>query len=257
MIEINQLKGKYMLNKNEKNIIAIAILAILIICLIILLVLNAKNLFDREKPVNTDKYDSVVLKETKDAGESYLDKMYFVGDSTTYHFFKGGIDKSRILMPESLTLMLDTSICEITVGNTGLTIPESIKKNKAKIVIITLGVNGADSFSEVKYKTYYNKLINKIKELSPDTKIILQSAFPVTDEYSNRDNGISNSSIDNLNQWLKEIACDQELPYLDTQSILKNENGDMKEEYSEGDGVHMNPLAYEAILEYIRTHAIE
>ena len=247
-----------MLNKNKKNIIAAAILAILIICLIILLVLNAKNLFDREKPVNTDKYDSVVLKETKDAGESYIKKLYFVGDSTTYHFFKGGIDKSHILIPASLTLMLDSDICDVTVGDSGLTIPESIKKNKVEIVIITLGVNGADRFTETKYKTYYNKLINKIKELSPSTKIILQSAFPITDEYSNRDNGISNSSINKLNQWLKDIAYEQNLPYLDTQSILKNKNGGMKEEFREGgDHVHMNALAYEAILDYIRTHAIE
>lgn len=246
-----------MLKNYQKNIIASIILAILIICLCILLVLNAKNLFDQEKPVNTDKYDAVFLKLTKDAGESYINKLYFVGDSTTYHFFKGGIDKSHILMPESLTLTLDSTICEITVGNTGLTIPESIKKNKAEIVIITLGVNGADRFTEAKYKTYYNKLIDKIKELSPSTKIILQSAFPVTDEYSDRDNGISNSSINRLNQWLKDIAYEQQLPYLDTQSILKNNNGGMKEEYSEGDGVHMNALAYEAILQYIRTHAID
>ena len=246
-----------MLNNYQKNIIASIILALLIICLCILLVLNAKNLFGQEKTVNTDKYNDVVLKETKDAGESYINKLYFVGDSTTYHFFKGGIDKSHILMPESLTLTLDSSICEITVGNTGLTIPESIKNNKAEIVIITLGVNGADRFTEAKYKTYYNKLIDKINELSPSTKIILQSAFPVTDEYSDRDNGISNSSINRLNQWLKDIAYEQQLPYLDTQSILKNNNGGMKEEYSEGDGVHMNELAYEAILQYIRTHAID
>ena len=60
-----------------------------------------------------------------------------------------------------------------------------------------------------------------------------------------------------INQWLKDIANEQQLPYLDTQSILKNNNGGMKEEYSEGDGVHMNELAYEAILQYIRTHAID
>ena len=123
-----------MLNNYQKNIIASIILAILIICLIVLLVLNAKNLFGQEKTVNTDKYNDIVLKETKDAGESYINKLYFVGDSTTYHFFKGGIDKSHILMPESLTLTLDSTICEITVGNTGLTIPESIKNNKAEII---------------------------------------------------------------------------------------------------------------------------
>ena len=57
--------------------------------------------------------------------------------------------------------------------------------------------------------------------------------------------------------WAKEIALENGLKYLDTQSILKDEFGAQKQEYSVQDGVHMNKEAYEAILYYIRTHAIE
>lgn len=212
---------------------------------------------DKDKPVDNSSVTDVILPLTEDAGWDYIDKIYFVGDSTTWHFHKGGIDKSHIFVPESLTLMLTSNINNIIVGNKGLTISEAIADVNCEIVMITIGVNGADNFTETKYKTYYKKLIDAIQEASPNTKIILQSVFPVTKSYSDGDKGITNVSIDRLNEWAKEIAFDEGIKYLDTQSILKNENGSQLEHYGEQDGVHMNADAYSAIIEYIKTHAIE
>ena len=246
----------------NKNIVAVIILILLIICLAILLVLNVQK-FDtnnyeplQEGPSSIySDVDKVIMASTSDAGWSYIEKLYFVGDSTTYHFHKAGVNKNHLLVPESLTLLLDSSICRVTVGTSGLTIADSIKSKKSEIVIITLGVNGADRFTEKSFKTYYNMLIDAIKQASPSTKIIIQSAFPVAKWYSDKDNGISNSGIDRLNVWAKEIAYEQNLSYLNTQSILKDKNGAMISEYDEGDGVHMNADAYTLILNYIRTHA--
>lgn len=210
-----------------------------------------------DKPVDCPTESSVVLEETEDMGQEYIDKIYFVGDSTTYHFHKGGIDKSHIFVPENYTLMLTSDINDIIVGNKGLTISQAIKDANCEIVIITIGVNGADNFTETKYKTYYRKLIDAIQTESPDTNIILQSVFPVTKSYSDRDIGITNNGINRLNEWVKELAFEEGLKYLDTQSILKDENGAQLEYYGENDGVHMNAEAYIAIIEYIRTHALK
>ncbi len=245
------------------KILAIISILLLIVCIsgiCALLVLpepSGSTSYVPDKPVSGPSVDDVILELTDDAGQEYIDKLYFVGDSTTYHFFKGGIDKSHILVPKSLTLMLNSEIDEITVGDTDLTIAQALKQNNAEIVIITVGVNGADSFTEIKYKTYYKKLINAIMEESPDTVIILQSVFPVTKDYSDEGKGITNAGIDRLNTWVKEIAFDEGLSYLDTQSILKNADGAQIMDYSEEDGVHMNAQAYTAIIDYIRTHAIK
>ncbi len=249
---------------NLNKILAIVSLVLALVCLgglgaLALITNNITNpttTTPPDKPVNTPNVDDVILPLGEDAGQEYLDKLYFVGDSTTYHFFKGGIDRSHILVPESLTLKLSSDILTLTVGNTGLTIPEAIKEAGAEIVIITIGVNGADGFTEAKYKSYYKKLLTAIMEQSPDTDIILQSVFPVTKEYSDRDIGITNAGIDQLNEWVKEIAFDLGLRYLDTQSILKNDVGAQIESYNEEDGVHMNATAYAKILEYIRTHPL-
>ena len=249
---------------NLNKILAIVSLVLALVCLgglgaLALITNNITNpttTTPPDKPVNTPNVDDVILPLGEDAGQEYLDKLYFVGDSTTYHFFKGGIDRSHILVPESLTLKLSSDILTLTVGNTGLTIPEAIKEAGAEIVIITIGVNGADGFTEAKYKSYYKKLLTAIMEQSPDTDIILQSVFPVTKEYSDRDIGITNAGIDQLNEWVKEIAFDLGLRYLDTQSILKNDVGAQIESYNEEDGVHMNATAYAKILAYIRTHPL-
>lgn len=200
--------------------------------------------------------DNVTLPLAENAGDEYLDKIYFVGDSTTWHFHKGGVDTSHLLVPDSLTLMLTSDILTIPVTDAQVSIPEALKNANAEIVIITVGVNGADSFSEISYKTFYKKLIQGIKDTSPDTKIILQSVFPVEFSFSESDKGITNEGIDRLNGWVKEIAVDCSVRYLDTQSVLKGENGAMIPDYSEGDGVHMNASAYHKIIEYIKTHPL-
>ncbi|MBO5715337.1 MAG: SGNH/GDSL hydrolase family protein [Clostridia bacterium] len=246
---------------NKKNTIGIVVLLILAICLIFLAVLLFKPQDDTKPTIETppeipNKTD-VVLPLTEDAGQEYIDKIYFVGESTTSHFFKGGIDRSHILVPSSATLTLGSDILQILVGDKQLTIPEAVKDVNAEILIITIGVNNAARFSEKEYKTFYGKLINAITQSSPSTKIILQSSFPVTAKYSNQGKAITNADIDRNNKWAKELAEQYSLKYLDTQSILKNDSGALIEEYSNGDGVHMNEKAYVAIIQYIRTHAIE
>ncbi len=247
---------------NRKNTLGVIVLLALIICSIFLAILLFKPNDNTTKPTIESPPEiptktDVVLPLTEDAGQEYIDKIYFVGESTTAHFFKGGIDRSHILVPSSATLTLGSDILQILVGDNQLTIPEAVKDANAEILIITIGVNNAARFSEKEYKTFYSKLINAIIEKSPSTKIIIQSTFPVTQYYSDQGKAITNADIDRNNQWAKELAEQYSLRYLDTQSILKNSDGAMIEEYSNGDGVHMNEIAYTAIIQYIRTHAIE
>ena len=207
--------------------------------------------------VNTNKMiEDRILPLSEDAGESYINQIYFVGDSTTYHFHKVGINLSHILIPDSLTLRLDSRIDEISVLPYNKSIAETLKQADASICIITIGVNGADTFSERAFKTYYKKLISSIKNQSTNTRIILQSVFPVAMWYSEEKHGITNNGINRINGWIQELAIEEGLYYLDTQSVLKNENGALIEEYEVGDGVHINALGYNKIIEYIRTHAL-
>ena len=229
---------------------------ILFAMVLIALLVIAPKVYQKDGIVNAYP-DETILNLSEDAGVEYIDKIYFVGDSTTYHFHKGGIDRNKLLVPpQEKTLWLQSDILNIKVTKDGLTITQALKKYGAQIVIITLGINGAADFSKLEYSTYYKKLINAIKSECPNTEIILQSVFPVTEEYSN-ENRITNDVINKINKWVFEIARDTSVKYLNTHSVLTDENGAQIKEYSESDGIHMNSAAYEQILFYIRTHAID
>jgi len=216
--------------------------------------------------LNPSLQSSVILGGTEDAGIEYQDKIIFVGDSTTHHLIASeslsdGLDTQQVWTPTSGTLMLDTDINDITIycpqTKTNITISEAAGLFKPEYMIITLGLNGSGGAEKDKFSACYKKLIDAIKSVSPDTKIILQSVFPVTAEYSDTDNGITNEKIDTINQWIIQIAAESNCKYLDTESVLKDSTDALIKEYNteyHDDGYHIWKSGYSTVLEYIRTH---
>jgi hypothetical protein len=101
---------------------------------------------------------------------------------------------------------------------------------------------GVTYLNESEFKSCYASLIQAILAESPDTRIILQSIFPVTEDCVNLDN----AKIDTANGWVKDIAAENGCRYLDTQSVLKDGEGCLKKDYcSSADGIHLNKEAYE------------
>lgn len=209
-----------------------------------------------------DPNDSVTLPATADAGLAYQDSLTFVGDSLTAHLVNrevltGGKTTQQVWRTENNMLNLNSEVTssKIILPGTGelMTIAQAAKTAKPSILIITLGTDwGVSYLNEADFKACYTKLVNDVKEASPSTKIILQSIFPVTDFCPN----LSNEKIDTCNKWVKAVAADTGCRYLDTQSVLKDENNNLKAEYcNSNDGIHLGTNAYEVILEYIRTHA--
>ncbi len=205
-----------------------------------------------------------LLEESKDAGQSYLDKIIFIGDSTTYSFLyygklSGGKESLQVWTPASRTLTLDhATTTTILYPDTGkeITIKEAVSLKKPEIIVITLGVNGISYMNEEYFKSAYSKLVKMIADESPDTKIILQSIFPVAANWE-KTKSINNEKIANANKWILDTAKDCGVRYLDTISVLAvGENGYLPQTYQNGDGLHLSPEACDIVLTYIRTHAL-
>ena len=215
-------------------------------------------------------YNDVKLSSTEDRGMSYIDSFIFIGESTTYHLksrgvLSGGHNTKQIWSPESGTMNLDLAADKIKIvyPETGekLTFYEAAAKKRPEYVIMTFGLNGAvQNIKRGKdyFKTCYKKLINSILSASPNTKIILQSAFPVADNMDISKYSVDlktlNKYIDTINSWAYELAAEESLRYLDTSEVLKDKNNNLKLEYQSGDGYHLTEEAYRQILYYIRTH---
>ncbi len=225
-----------------------------------------------DKPTSTGGYadtpvdpatDGVTLARTEDAGIAYQDSLIFVGDSLTAHLASRGVLTDgqmtrQVWRTENNMLNLNSEVtsAKILFPGTGeaLTIAEAADRAEPSILIITLGTDyGVAYLNEADFKACYTKLVTAIQKASPKTTIILQSIFPVTAGCTLLDN----SKIDTANTWVKAVAAETGCRYLDTQSVLKDENNCLKEAYCiSSDGIHLTAEAYKVILSYIRTHAV-
>ena len=224
-------------------------------------------------PANTDaaKLCDTLLGETPDRGTSYIDSFIFIGESTTYHMKSRGVlsdgtATKQIWAPKNGTMTLDLTCDKIKIvyPETGeeLTFFEASAKKHPEYVIMTFGLNGAVQNvkrGEDYFKACYKKLINSVRSASPNTKIILQSAFPVAGNMDMSAYSVTlktlNTYIDTINKWTLSLASEEGLHYLNTAECLKDSNNNLKLEYQSGDGYHLTAEAYRKILHYIRTHA--
>lgn len=208
------------------------------------------------------QHPDTVLAETADAGQAYIDKLVFLGDSTTYglrayKMLAGGKDTTQVWTPKTGTLTLSqASFATIVYPETDeeLTIADAVAKKKPEYLVITLGVNGVAFMKEDYFKSEYKKIIESVQTASPDTKIICQSIFPVAKSYALL-KSINNELIDAANKWICEIADECGVKYLDTNSALRDADGWLPEDYHNGDGMHLQTNSFTIELNNIRTHA--
>ena len=256
--------------QNNKRIL-IAILSIVTLALLVTVIImafafgcsdrNNSNNDDNNTASTGNSASSALLPESADMGQAYMDSLIFVGDSNTAHLvgfeiLNGGRNTNQVWIPDGYTITLDSQITRKTVEypETGekLTIAQAAAKKKPEYLVISLGTNGVSALDEEQFKYCYKKLLDAIKEASPNTKIMVQSIYPVTSTYEY----FSNETINKANGWLLELAEECGIKYLDTASVLKDESGAMKDEYNSAhnDGYHINKAAAIEILNYIRTH---
>lgn len=204
------------------------------------------------------------LTESADAGRAYLDKFAFLGDSTTYgigYYYNQGYTElcppSQVWTPSSGTLALfNYSIATVVYPATGEEIPiaEAVAAAKPEYMLLTIGVNGVAVMDEEWFIRDYKALIELIENASPDTKLILNSIYPVATNYGSLD-AINNENINAANVWIEKIAEETGHKFLNTHEVLVGDDGWLPQEYSNGDGIHLNGEGFEIVMDYIRTHA--
>lgn len=198
--------------------------------------------------------------------ESFLDKLYFFGDSTTYGLMNYNVlndgrhgqnyhtlKASQIWVPEGGTFYLGNILTARIALCDGrhLSLAEATANIRPEYLVITVGVNGLVSWQEENFKKYYCKMISLVCENSENTVIMLQSVYPVASNVTNNLKNFTNDKIDIINVWIKEIAEERGLTFINSNPSLKDENGYLKQEYQNGDGLHLNTEGFNAILEFI------
>ncbi len=205
---------------------------------------------------------SPVLVETADLGQEYQNQIVFLGDSTTYGLSTYNIlPNYQVWVPGSGTLSLfnweiESINCYFPDGtNQSLPIAECASTVQPEYLVITLGINGVSTLDESSFKDYYLRLVQAIQAASPNTRIMCDSIFPVSDAVS--PSGITNSMVQEANGWILEVVQQTGTRYLNTAECLTDSGGQLISEVDAGDGLHVTPDGYERILTYVRTHGYQ
>ena len=227
----------------------------------IMLCVNGADPYIFVKNEKEDKISSAQLEPTFDYGDNYIKSIVFVGDRTIASLSdaREEVKPSQVWSGVSGSLPLDYNLATTPIIHSddpkGLSIADAAEIYRPQYIIITVGLeNGVGHCSEAKFKEYYTRLIESIRDSSPDTKIILQSILPVSKASQKADPSVSNDRIDVANGYIASLAEELSVRYLNTASALKGDDGCLDPRFDSGDGIILNSEGYGVLIEYIRVH---
>ena len=119
-----------------------------------------------------------------------------------------------------------------------------------KHIFIMLGSNGITAAASMEES--YRTLVEKLQANCPDSTVYILSVTPVTTDSSSAANaGIDNSMIRDFNKYLRDLASEKGVTYIDLYALLSDDNGYFLHEYAENDGLHFKGATYKVVLKYI------
>ena len=199
--------------------------------------------------------DGITLSYDGSMSKDYLQSCIFLGDSRIVGMaLYGYIDTNTALAQIGLNHNNAMDITYSTSTGEIYTFDSYLVTHPSKVIYICSGVNGLTQ-NESRFKADYQELVEHVKYLCPDSNVVIQSIWP------SRDDGmytatVSNEKIDYYNEYLYDLAAEEDCYYLDIQGALKDEEGQMMKQYDSGDGLHYNQNGYTDIIAYIVSHPV-
>lgn len=124
---------------------------------------------------------------------------------------------------------------------------------KPRAIFLMDGIN--DLFRKLPYEVSinnYRRIIRKIKQQSPKTKIYIESALPINEEITSASYTKGRSAmVPVLNEKIKQLAKEEKVAYIDIVPLFADEKGNLKREITM-DGVHLKASAYITWVNYLK-----
>ena len=125
------------------------------------------------------------------------------------------------------------------------------------VLYILLGTNVLNRDGDYSsFLTYYRLMLDMISQALPNTQIYVQSITPVRPEVRSSHPGLYKERLCEINNELAAIALEKNCAFLNLWEALADDNGDLKAEYAQPDGIHIKPEGYPAWVEYLATHTV-
>ncbi|MDR0261847.1 MAG: GDSL-type esterase/lipase family protein [Sphingobacterium sp.] len=122
---------------------------------------------------------------------------------------------------------------------------DEVLRGRPRAIFLMDGIN--DQFRKLPQEVSvnnYKRIIKRIKKISPKTLIYLQSALPINEGLTKEPYTKGrNVLVPILNEKLRQLAADENIPFVDLCPLFQDKEGKLSAIYS-ADGVHLIPSAY-------------
>ena len=206
--------------------------------------------------IDSAQFESTILPETADAGQTYIDGTLFLGDSNTarmYRMFDYCSYENAIGSVGMSARQLEDYACVKFAGYSGYkTMPEAVALMQPQRVIITFGTNDAGTDVDA-FLASYEAGIQAVQAAYPSVDIIVNAVPPIG--RSHIGSHLDQSQLDEYNRAIVQMCEDNGWKFLNSAETLKGSDGYAKSGYVESDGIHLTASGMDALFAYIRTHS--
>lgn len=193
-----------------------------------------------------------VLQPDRYAGTSpnsafYQDRLTVAGDSIALGLcYYGFVPNMHNVAADSVS-MWNLDYFTFDYGNGELGMVDAIDYIHPKLLYMSLGMNDVNLNYPDPYVERYHEVINEILERIPDINIVVAGITPVC-SYCDV---VRNDIIREYNAALETMVRDMnssQVVYFDTYSVVCDEDLELREDYTSGDGMHIYIPCYNDIL---------
>lgn len=194
------------------------------------------------EPSESEEYGDFPRSE---ADEEFLSGCVFVGDSICSGLSRYGILSEKQVAAQGNIAARNIFDFTFNEGGAELSLLSLLVDRKPKAVVFSMGMNDVNITTTQEFADNYKNLLRTAEGFLPDAKMIVLSITPVKKDSE----FTANETIDRFNLALKEmIAENEDWTFVDITPGMKNADNALKTNYDGGDGIHLSPDAYEAIL---------
>jgi len=201
----------------------------------------------------------VELVRTDPVGEEYFADAVFAGDSLTDGFRIYDVGQHFAVISHvglSPGTAMNQTVYKTAEGEM-LVMADAINYLGSRKAYIMLGANGLNWTSPEKLIEGYDRFVDQVMAVNPDTYVILQSILPVTAATAAARPSYTRDNVERYNALVKALATEKGIYFLDVYSAFVGDDGYLPASIAEPDGMHLSPRGYRVWFEIITTHTIK
>lgn len=136
---------------------------------------------------------------------------------------------------------------------------EQVLRGKPKKLFLLIGINDvAHKLTVDQLAARYSKLVKRIRELSPSTRVYLQSVMPVNNDFGRYKTLYGKEqTIKRFNERIARIADEEGCVFIDlTPALADPKTGKLQRKFT-NDGLHLTGAGYKAWIEVVEPYVKE